>query len=104
MDEETKRLKLDGVAPRTPPQSDSEDDLAIEEIREKRKEDEKEKKKKNKEAKKQQMKDFYKSLGTSCWTYTLVFLKARFKTWLSRIPNTVRWLLGGSDWCWEEVQ
>ena len=63
MDEDTKRLKLDGVAPRTPPQSDSEDDLAIEEIREKRKEDEKEKKKKNKEAKKQQMKDFYKSLG-----------------------------------------
>ena len=65
MDEETKRLKLDGVAPRTPPQSDSEDDLAIEEIREKRKEDEKEKKKKNKEAKKQQMKDFYKTLGKS---------------------------------------
>merc|ERR1739838_1202302 len=63
MDEETKRLKLDGVAPKTPPQSDSEDELPIEEIREKRKEDEKARKKKNKEDKKQQMKDFYKSLA-----------------------------------------
>ena len=63
MDEDTKRLKLDGVAPKTPPQSDSEDELPIEEIREKRKEDEKARKKKNKEDKKQQMKDFYKSLG-----------------------------------------
>ena len=35
MDEDTKRLKLDGVAPRTPPQTDSEDDLPIEDIREK---------------------------------------------------------------------
>ena len=69
MDEETKRLKLDGVAPRTPPQSDSEDDLAIEEIREKRKEDELAKKKKNKEAKKKQMNDFYISLGTLVITF-----------------------------------
>ena len=63
MDEETKRLKLDGVAPKTPPQSDSEDELPIEEIREKRKDEEKARKKKNKEDRKQQMKDFYKSLG-----------------------------------------
>ena len=63
MDEETKRLKLDGVAPRTPPQSDSEDDLAIEEIRNRRKIENKETKKKNKENRKQQFKDFYISLG-----------------------------------------
>ena len=64
MDEETKRLKLDGVAPKTPPQSDSEDDMAIEQIRNRRKEDAKEQKKKNKEEKKKQVKDFYHSLGT----------------------------------------
>ena len=63
MDEETKRLKLDGVAPKTPPQSDSEDDMAIEQIRNRRKEDAKEQRKKNKEEKKKQVKDFYHSLG-----------------------------------------
>ena len=63
MDEDTKRLKLDGVAPKTPPQTDSEDDLPIEEIREKRKEDSKAKKEKLKEERKKQMKDFQKSLG-----------------------------------------
>ena len=64
MDEDTKRLKLDGVAPKTPPQTDSEDDLPIEEIREKRKEDSKAKKEKLKEERKKQMKDFQKSLGS----------------------------------------
>ena len=64
MDEETKRLKLDGVAPKTPPQSDSEDDMAIEQIRNRRKEEAKEQRKKNKEEKKKQVKDFYHSLGT----------------------------------------
>ena len=63
MDEDTKRLKLDGVAPKTPPQTDSEDDLPIEEIREKRKEDSKARKEKLKEERKKQMKDFQKSLG-----------------------------------------
>ena len=63
MDEETKRLKLDGVGPRTPPQSDSEDEFTIEEIREKRMEAEKERKKNIKDKKKKYMNDFYKSLG-----------------------------------------
>jgi len=72
MDEDTKRLKLDGVAPKTPPQTDSEDDLPIEEIREKRKEDSKAKKEKLKEERKKQMKDFQKSLAefrASCGGY-----------------------------------
>ena len=71
MDEDTKRLKLDGVAPKTPPQTDSEDDLPIEEIREKRKEDSKAKKEKLKEERKKQMKDFQKSLGPfSCRSFS----------------------------------
>lgn len=71
MDEDTKRLKLDGVAPKTPPQIDSEDDLPIEEIREKRKEDSKAKKEKLKEERKKQMKDFQKSLGP--FSYNTIF-------------------------------
>jgi len=77
MDEETKRLKLDGVAPRTPPQSDSEDDLAIEDIRNRRKTENKESKKKNKEDRKKQFKDFYTSLGNSLLIRILVRAASR---------------------------
>lgn len=98
MDEETKRLKLDGVGPRTPPQSDSEDDLAIEEIREKRIELEKERKKKAKDEKKKQMNDFYKSLGK------FKIKKIFFKIIFSRIPSRLRRVLWWYARRWKEVE
>ena len=63
MEPEVKQLKIEGVAPRTPPTSDSEDDLNIDQIRDHRKEKSKQAKKDRKADYKKAVKDFRISLG-----------------------------------------
>lgn len=62
MDDEVKKLKIEGVAPKTPPTSDSEDDLNIEEIRDHRKDKAAAEKIEKKEFAKKQIKEFRVSL------------------------------------------
>lgn len=63
MEPEVKQLKIEGVAPRTPPTSDSEDDLNIDQIRDHRKEKSKQAKKDRKADYKKAVKDFRISLA-----------------------------------------
>lgn len=63
MDDEVKKLKIEGVAPKTPPTSDSEDDLNIEEIRDHRKDKAAAEKIEKKEFAKKQIKEFRVSLA-----------------------------------------
>ena len=63
MEPEIKKLKIEGVAPKTPPTSDSEEELPIEQIREHRRDKAKREKEKKKEAGKKQMREFRISLA-----------------------------------------
>jgi len=63
MEPEIKKLKIEGVAPKTPPTSDSEEELPIEQIREHRRDKAKREKEAKKEAGKKQMREFRISLA-----------------------------------------
>jgi len=63
MEPEVKKIKTEGVAPKTPPTSDSEEEMNVEEIRENRKNKKVKEKQEKKEAGKKQIRDFRISLG-----------------------------------------